>query len=65
MIYMHDESNLLLVVNAGNKDKDYHWILDKSKDFDVSVLDMSDSYAQIALQGPKAEGILQNSPIFP
>ena len=59
LIYMNNEDNLLLVVNAGNKDKDYQWILDKSKDFDVNVLDVSDSYAQIALQGPKAEGILQ------
>jgi len=33
--------------------------VDKSKKFDVKVEDVSDSYAQIALQGPKAEAILQ------
>jgi len=59
LIYMHDESHFLLVVNAANKDKDYQWIADKSKKFDVKVEDVSDSYAQIALQGPKAEAILQ------
>ena len=59
LIYMYDEDRFLLVVNAANKDKDYQWILEKSKKFDVKVEDVSDSYAQIALQGPKAEAILQ------
>lgn len=59
LIYMYDENRFLLVVNAANKDKDYQWIVDKSKKFDVKAEDVSDSYAQIAIQGPKAEGILQ------
>ncbi len=59
LIYMYDEDRFLLVVNAANKDKDYQWILEKSKKFDVKAEDVSDNYAQIALQGPKAEAILQ------
>ncbi len=47
----------LLVVNAANKDKDYAWF--KSHvDGDVEVVDLSDGYAQLALQGPEAPQVL-------
>ena len=48
----------LLVVNAANKDKDYQWILDNKID-DCEVLDVSDAYTQLAVQGKKAEPTLQ------
>ncbi|MBR3643427.1 MAG: glycine cleavage system aminomethyltransferase GcvT, partial [Parasporobacterium sp.] len=51
------DNDYFVVVNASNKDKDFAWMKDHSFG-DVRVLDVSDSYAQIALQGPKAEGIL-------
>ena len=51
-------NHFLLVVNASNKDKDYQWIL-KNKIDDCEVLDVSDDYTQLAVQGKKAEPTLQ------
>jgi len=50
--------HFLLVVNASNKDKDYEWIL-KNKIDGCEVLDVSDDYTQLAVQGKKAEPTLQ------
>ena len=53
---VHDEA-YLLVVNASNKDKDAAWIA--SHVFgDVKFEDISESVAQVALQGPNAVPIL-------
>lgn len=49
----------LLVVNAANKDKDFQWMLDNKID-GCEIVDLSDSYTQIAVQGKKAEATLQN-----
>lgn len=51
------EDRYLLVVNAANKDKDYAWCKQHAKG-DVQVEDLSDQYALLALQGPKAPEIL-------
>lgn len=47
------EDRYMLVVNAANKDKDYAWFKEHAKE-DVPVEDLSDNYALLALQGPKA-----------
>jgi aminomethyltransferase len=49
----------LVIVNAGNRTKDMAWMEAHTHDFDVSLLDMSDELYMMALQGPKAETILQ------
>jgi aminomethyltransferase len=49
----------LVIVNAGNRAKDLAWMEAHTRDFDVSLLDMSDELYMLALQGPKAEAILQ------
>ncbi len=59
LIYKFDDEKFLLVVNASNKDKDYNWILNKGKEFNADVHDLSDDYTQIAIQGPKAQELLQ------
>ena len=48
----------LLIINAGNIDKDYEWIVENSKKFNVETKNISDKVAQLALQGPLAEEIL-------
>lgn len=53
---VHDEA-YLLVVNASNKDKDAAWIAGHVFD-DVKFEDISESVAQVALQGPNAVPIL-------
>ncbi len=45
----------LLVVNASNIAKDYEWICVQKTGFDVAVVNASDEWGEIALQGPDAE----------
>jgi aminomethyltransferase len=58
LVYKIDDNSYLLVVNAGNKEKDYEWIKDNLKG-DIIITDKSSQTAQIALQGPLAVEILQ------
>lgn len=59
LVYKYNEKKYLLVVNAANLDKDYEWISEHKKDFDVELNNVSEDTAILALQGPKAIGILQ------
>ena len=45
----------LLVVNASNITKDYEWLCAQAEGYDVKVVNASDDWGQIALQGPEAE----------
>jgi aminomethyltransferase len=58
LIYKLGSEDYLLVVNAPNTDKDFQWMLE-NRNNDVNILNVSDSYAQLAIQGPNAQGILQ------
>ncbi len=58
IVYRVRDDHYFIVVNAANKDKDYAWILDHAFG-DAVFTDISESVAQIALQGPKAEEILK------
>lgn len=58
LVYRLGENNYLLVVNAANTEKDYQWLV-KNKTENVEVKNLSDSIAQLALQGPLAEKVLQ------
>ena len=56
LVYKEFEPNkYLLVVNASNIAKDYEWICAQKEGFDVEVVNASDSWGEIALQGPEAE----------
>jgi aminomethyltransferase len=59
LVYRFAENKLFLVVNAGTTEKDWEWISSKRGDFDVDLHHASVEYCQIAIQGPKATGILQ------
>ncbi|GEL77349.1 glycine cleavage system aminomethyltransferase GcvT [Tenuibacillus multivorans] len=58
LVYKLDESKYFLVVNAANTEKDYDWLKEHAEG-DVTVRNVTPDYVQIALQGPKAETILQ------
>ncbi|MFG6114361.1 glycine cleavage system aminomethyltransferase GcvT [Halobacillus sp. MO56] len=58
IVYQLEQDKYLLVVNAANVDKDYQWLEDHLID-GVSLRNESDAYVQLALQGPKAEAVLQ------
>lgn len=59
LVYRFNQDKLLLVVNAGTTDKDWAWITSHKKDENVALTNASSDYCQIAVQGPKAVGILQ------
>jgi aminomethyltransferase len=59
LIYRNSIDDYFVVVNASNSDKDYEWIADLAKGADVEVKNVSADYAQLALQGPNAERLLQ------
>jgi aminomethyltransferase len=63
LVHRMSENDYLLVVNAGNKDKDYAWIMKQvgawpSKP-QVKITDDSASTSQIAVQGPRGLETLQ------
>ena len=51
--------HLMMVVNASNKDKDLAHISSFKGRFDCSIEDVSDSIALLALQGPRAQAVMQ------
>lgn len=55
--YRFSPERILICVNASNREKDFAWMQSKAKG--VAPRDRGDDYAQIALQGPRAAGILQ------
>jgi len=57
LVYKYSDSFYLLVVNAANKDKDFEW-LNKQRSGPITVVDKSELYGQVALQGPDSEAIL-------
>lgn len=59
LVYKFTDDEYLLVVNAANSDKDYEWMKDQKKNFDVVIDNQSPQTAILALQGPEAEKILQ------
>ncbi len=58
IVYRRGPRRYLMVVNAGNAEKDWRWLLSQSP-AGCGLHDLSDRYALVALQGPKAEAILQ------
>lgn len=48
----------MVVVNAANIEKDFAWLLDNIAGFDVVLTNISDHASMLALQGPRAEGIM-------
>jgi aminomethyltransferase len=59
LVYRLAPSHFMLVVNASNIAKDYHWIAAQIADFDAALVDASSRYALIAVQGPAAREALQ------
>lgn len=59
LVYVKSADHYLLVINAANIDKDVAWIEEQAQGFDVEVTNCSDRYGQLAVQGPKAESIVE------
>lgn len=59
LIYHLAENQYMLVVNAGNIEKDFAWVKSQAESFDVQLENQSDTTSLLALQGPLAQEILQ------
>lgn len=53
------EDDYLLVINAGTREKDVEWVQRNTKAFDCVVENLSDDFTQLAIQGPRAQELLQ------
>ncbi|HTP68620.1 MAG TPA: glycine cleavage system aminomethyltransferase GcvT [Dongiaceae bacterium] len=53
------EDDYLLVINAGTREKDVNWVRSNTLNFDCAVEDLSDSFTQLAIQGPRAADVLR------
>jgi aminomethyltransferase len=62
LTYRVANDHFMLVVNASNIVKDFHWIAEHIKEVggDVVAVNASSRYALVALQGPAAESVLQS-----
>ena len=59
IVHRVGEDDFLLVINAGTREKDVSWVRENTKAFDCVVEDLSDAYTQLAIQGPRAQELLQ------
>jgi aminomethyltransferase len=59
LIYRIAGDDYFIVVNASNSDKDFEWLQECAKEHDAVVRNVSADYAQLAIQGPEAERVLQ------
>jgi len=59
LIYQLAPDDYFVVVNASNTDKDFEWLQKAAEGLDVDVRNVSGDYAQLAVQGPNAQRLLQ------
>ncbi|MEA4965303.1 MAG: glycine cleavage system aminomethyltransferase GcvT [Oscillospiraceae bacterium] len=58
-LYRFEEGKYFLVINAGNIDKDLEHLYREAKNYRVTITNVSDRYAAIAVQGPESRSILK------
>jgi aminomethyltransferase len=59
LVYKVANQRFFLVINAANIDKDWVWIQEQAKDYDVTLEHQSDIYGELAVQGPDAEQVME------
>ncbi|HBF37439.1 MAG TPA: glycine cleavage system aminomethyltransferase GcvT [Firmicutes bacterium] len=59
LIYCYEPTHFMLVVNASNISSDYLWLQNPASGFRVSLENVSEQTAQLAVQGPQALPLLQ------
>jgi len=61
LVYKYNANKYFLVINASNIEKDYAHMLEVLSKFEVTITNISDDCAQIAVQGPLAQQALQKA----
>jgi len=59
IVHRLGESDYLLVINAGTREKDWDWVRDNVRKFACKPHDLSDEFTQLAVQGPRAADVLR------
>ena len=59
LVYKMATDRYFLVINAANIDKDWAWIQEQAKGYDVVLEHQSEQYGEVAVQGPKSEQVLK------
>ena len=59
LVYKKGDEEFFLVINAANIDKDVAWMQENCAGFNAKVENQSEAYAQVAVQGPKAEELVE------
>ncbi|HEX4380445.1 MAG TPA: glycine cleavage system aminomethyltransferase GcvT [Candidatus Acidoferrum sp.] len=59
IVHRLGEDDYLLVINAGTREKDINWVRENTKGFDCVVEDLSDTFTQLAIQGPRAIDVMR------
>jgi aminomethyltransferase len=60
LVFRLQDQEYMIVYNAGNRQKDYDWIINNSRGLAVEVEDVSDKVAMFAVQGPEARELVQH-----
>lgn len=59
LVYKVANDRFFLVINAANIDKDWAWIQEQAKGYQVSLDHQSDMYGELAVQGPQSEAVME------
>ena len=59
LVYKMASDCFFLVINASNIDKDWAWIQEQAKGYQVTLNHQSDQYGELAVQGPQAEAVME------
>lgn len=59
IVYKIEDNHYMLVVNASNIDKDWNWI-SSHNDLGVEMINASENYSLLAIQGPKSAEAMQS-----
>lgn len=59
LVYKKQDKDYLLVINAANVEKDFEWMQNCTQNFDIKLENISTQMAQLALQGPLSQQILE------
>ncbi|MBP3260042.1 MAG: glycine cleavage system aminomethyltransferase GcvT [Prevotella sp.] len=59
LVYKMGDDCFFLVINAANISKDWAWIQEQAKGYDVVLEHQSEAYGELAVQGPQSERVME------
>ena len=59
LVYKMGDNAYFIVINAANIDNDWQWMQQQAEGYDIEMHNVSDSYGQLAVQGPEAVTVVE------